>query len=359
MSDTTRTEEPRLTLSTFLGLIPFGLVAAATIVTFSVASFSFLYTSEGTSRVSRYGDRGFEAEPERSGGFPYIHPNPPPVPKETDLPSSAAQAAVSISSDHPAAHLMRLAEVPDLLPPSASEGSTTRDVSLSGTSQTPPTEISLRLPPGVGEGSTTRDASLSGTAQTPPSEISQRSPLGVDEGSAIQDASLSGTAQRRLPEVSRAQSVSEPLLPSGSEGTATQDASLSGTAQTPAPEVIGARPVPEPLLPGVSEESATQGASLSGILPTLPIPAAQRDRIFREFAMHHDQKVSFGSHGKMPTKNMQQGQSHYYSSTNGVFGSYRVRKECGPIQDPALHADCVRSFRTQYPAHYASSTRTH
>jgi hypothetical protein len=57
MSDTTRTEEPRLTLSTFLRLFPFGLVAAVTIITFSVASFSFLYTSEGTSRDSGYGDR--------------------------------------------------------------------------------------------------------------------------------------------------------------------------------------------------------------------------------------------------------------------------------------------------------------
>jgi hypothetical protein len=80
MSDTTRTEDARLMLSTFLGLIPFGLVAAATMITFSFASFSFLYTSERTSRDSGYGDRGFEVEPARSGAFPYIHPNRPPVP---------------------------------------------------------------------------------------------------------------------------------------------------------------------------------------------------------------------------------------------------------------------------------------
>jgi hypothetical protein len=42
MSNTTRTEEPRLMLRTFLGLIPFGLVAVATIIMFSVASFFYL-----------------------------------------------------------------------------------------------------------------------------------------------------------------------------------------------------------------------------------------------------------------------------------------------------------------------------
>ena len=67
MSDTTRTEEPRLTLITYRGLIPFGLVAAATIIMFSVASFSFLYASGGTSRAG-IRDRGVEVEPE-------LHPN--------------------------------------------------------------------------------------------------------------------------------------------------------------------------------------------------------------------------------------------------------------------------------------------
>jgi hypothetical protein len=129
---------------------------------------------------------------------------------------------------------------------------------------------------------------------------------------------------------------------------------LSGTALTRPPEVIGTRSVPEPPLPGASEEGAAQGASLIGIVPTLPVPAAQRDRVFREFMIHHDQKVNFGaSHEKMPTNNIQQGQSHDSSSTNAVFWSYRLRKECGPIQDSVLHADCVRSFKAQYQVHHA------
>src|SRR5947208_2341085 len=61
MSDTTRTEAPRLMIGTSLGLIPFGLAGAATMITFAVASFSFLDTNEATSRDSG-GDRGFEVE---------------------------------------------------------------------------------------------------------------------------------------------------------------------------------------------------------------------------------------------------------------------------------------------------------
>ena len=30
---------------------------------------------------------------------------------------------------------------------------------------------------------------------------------------------------------------------------------------------------------------------------------------------------------------------------NGSFRANRVQKECGPINDPQLHADCVASFR--------------
>src|SRR5947209_1533170 len=227
MSDTTRTEEPRLTLITYRGLIPFGLVAAATIIMFSVASFSFLYASGGTSRAGIC-DRGIEVEPELSGGFPGIHANRPPVSAETELPGSAAKATASTFPDSPAAHDMRLPEVtgaqlsPEPLAPSASEGN------------------------------------------------------------ATQQASLNGITQTRVPEVSGAQSVFATLSASASEGSAKQDAPLNGAAQTRAPEVSGAQPVSEPFSRSVSEGSATQHAPLSGIVPTLPIPAAERDRVFRE-----------------------------------------------------------------------------
>ena len=227
-----RSGEPRPTLGTLLDFVSFGLAAAATIIIFSIASFSFLYTSEGMPRGSGIRDRGVEVEPVLSDGFLYTHANRP-VLAERELLGSVAEATVSTSPDSPAAHHMR------------------------------------------------------------------------------------------PPEVSGAQPGSEPLSPSASEGSATQDASLSGTA-----------PMPE----------------------ELPIPAVQRDRVFPEF------EINLGpSHEKMPTRNIQQGQSRdYYFSTNAAFWMYHLRKECGPIQeDPALHADCVRSFRAQYPVHHASRTRTH
>jgi hypothetical protein len=36
-------------------------------------------------------------------------------------------------------------------------------------------------------------------------------------------------------------------------------------------------------------------------------------------------------------------------STNAAFRSSRVRKECGPIKDPALRASCVGSFNAYEP----------
>jgi hypothetical protein len=301
-----RTEEPRATLSTHL--VALGLVAATTIIIFGIASFSLLYTSEGMPRGSGIRDRGVEVKPVRSGVFPYTHANRPPLPAEAELPGPAAEATLSTS-------------------PPGSPAS--RDM------QTP--EVSRAQP------------------------VSEPLPLGASEGSAMPDASPSGTVLTRPPEVREAQPVSEPLPPGASDGSAMQDASLSGTVLTRPPEVIGAQPVSEPLPPGASEGSATADASLIGTVPTPPIPAEKRDPVFRE--MH--QSVNLGgddaaSHEKIPIKHVQQGQSHdHYFSTNAAFWRYRLRKECGPIKYPALHDDCVRSFKAQYSIRYASPARTH
>jgi len=375
-----RTEEPRATPSTLLDLVSLGLVAAATIIIFGIASFSLLYTSEGMPRGSAIRDRGVEVKPVRSGVFPYTHANRPQLPAEAELPGPAAEATLSTSPPgSPAARDMQTPEVSraqsvsEPLPLGASEGSAMQDASLSGTVLTRPPEVreaqpvSEQLPPGASEGSATQDASLSGTVLTRPSEVreaqavSEPLPPGPSEGSVMQDASLSGTVLTRLPEVRETQSVSKPLPPGASEGSAMQDASLSGTVMTRPPEVIGAQPVFEPLPPGASEGSATADASLIGTVPTPPIPAEKRDPVFRE--MH--QSVNLGgdnaaSHEKIPIKHMQQGQSHdHYFSTNAAFWRYRLRKECGPIKYPALHGDCVRSFKAQYPIRYASPARTH
>jgi hypothetical protein len=374
-----RNKEGRTPLSTLLDLVSLGLVAAASIIIFGIASFALLYTSEGMSRGSGIRDRGVEVKPSHSGVFPYTHAYPPLLPEETELPGAAGEATLSTSPpgspagrDMQTPEVSRAQPVSEPLPPGASEGSATQDASLRGTVLTRPSEVSEAqtvsepLPPGPSEGSVMQDASLSGTVLTRPSEVTEAQPVseqlppGASEGSATQDASLSGTVLTRPSEVREAQAVSEPLPPGASEGSAMQDASLGGTVMTRPPEVIGAQPVSEPLPPGASE-GATADASLIGTVPTPPIPAEKRDPVFRE--MH--QSVHLGgdnaaSHEKIPIKDMQQGQSHdHYFSTNAAFWMYRLRKECGPIKYPALHGDCVRSFKAQYPIGYASPARPH
>jgi hypothetical protein len=411
-----RNKEGRTPLSTLLDLVSLGLVAAASIIIFGIASFALLYTSEGMSRGSGIRDRGVEVKPSHSGVFPYTHAYPPLLPEETELPGAAGEATLSTSPpgspagrDMQTPEVSRAQPVSEPLPPGASEGSATQDASLRGTVLTRPSEVSEAqtvsepLPPGPSEGSVMQDASLSGTVLTRPSEVTEAQPVseqlppgasegsamqnasligtvltrppevigaqpvseqlppGASEGSATQDASLSGTVLTRPSEVREAQAVSEPLPPGASEGSVMQDASLGGTVMTRPPEVIGAQPVSEPLPPGASEGSATADASLIGTVPTPPIPAEKRDLVFRE--MH--QSVHLGgdnaaSHEKIPIKHMQQGQSHdHYFSTNAAFWMYRLRKECGPIKYPALHGDCVRSFKAQYPIGYASPARPH
>jgi hypothetical protein len=52
-----------------------------------------------------------------------------------------------------------------------------------------------------------------------------------------------------------------------------------------------------------------------------------------------------------PAQNVWKSQRYdYLVSTNSGFRAYRVKKECGPIKDPALRNDCVASFSAYEPA---------
>src|SRR5438045_4900251 len=89
-------------------------------------------------------------------------------------------------------------------------------------------------------------------------------------------------------------------------------------------------------------------------MTNLPDPSLPRDQIFRGFSMHHIPKATLGAPDLgMSMQSLQQRQTYGFSN-NFDFWMYRIRKECGPITDRALHADCVRSFRAQYPLHHAS-----
>ena len=46
-----------------------------------------------------------------------------------------------------------------------------------------------------------------------------------------------------------------------------------------------------------------------------------------------------------PAQNVRKSQQYdYLVRTNSSFRAYRVRKECGPITDAELRADCIGSF---------------
>jgi hypothetical protein len=58
-------------------------------------------------------------------------------------------------------------------------------------------------------------------------------------------------------------------------------------------------------------------------------------------------------HGKWhetPAQNVRKSQMYdHLVSTNAAFRSYRMRKECGPIRDAELRANCVGSFSVYEP----------
>ena len=51
-----------------------------------------------------------------------------------------------------------------------------------------------------------------------------------------------------------------------------------------------------------------------------------------------------------PAQNVRKSRQYdYLVRTNAAFRGSRVRKECGPIRDPALRASCVGSFNAYEP----------
>jgi hypothetical protein len=51
-----------------------------------------------------------------------------------------------------------------------------------------------------------------------------------------------------------------------------------------------------------------------------------------------------------PAQNVRKGQQYdYLVETNSSFRASRMRKECGPIRDPELRANCLGSFSVYEP----------
>jgi hypothetical protein len=71
--------------------------------------------------------------------------------------------------------------------------------------------------------------------------------------------------------------------------TKSPNPAAEATLRSSPPEGLAAYDVQPPL--GASEVSATEDVSRIGTAPTLPIPAEQREQVFREFEMYNSQKV--------------------------------------------------------------------
>jgi hypothetical protein len=69
-------------------------------------------------------------------------------------------------------------------------------------------------------------------------------------------------------------------------------------------------------------------------------------------------RVDLGDVNWNPQRNLMEAQQYErLLETNPAFRMARIRKECGPITDPQLRADCIASFDQFEPM--VASTRAH
>jgi hypothetical protein len=131
-------------------------------------------------------------------------------------------------------------------------------------------------------------------------------------------------------------------------------------AETATPEA----PIPETtqLQPGGQPSSSSEGAlqptakvENNDAAPAPPFSGEAADRLFREFRAQQHQQVEpdpgiAASTPKTAAPSVRGSQSSEYRlGTNTDARRSRIRKECGPIKDPALHRDCIASFNTRDP----------
>jgi hypothetical protein len=123
--------------------------------------------------------------------------------------------------------------------------------------------------------------------------------------------------------------------------------------ETLMPEAGPSQPAGQPSL---SQEEAAQPKpepAQNSAAPTPPSSGEAPDRLFRDVAIQHPpakpgrNTAVLGARATAPT--VRDSQSYEYRlRTNTAFRNSRLKKECGPITDAALHRHCVASFNLQY-----------
>jgi hypothetical protein len=156
--------------------------------------------------------------------------------------------------------------------------------------------------------------------------------------------------------MSREETVAEPTFkppPDGETSAAaveTPHGSMRGpsTEETPPPELSESQHlIAQPL--SIADETSGAQDSWEAAMPMLASSGKQRDPMFRDFEIqrNHDANLDedrVALHENAPAQHVKNGLfGHRLSGFNATF-RYRVRKECGPIHDPALYHQCVATF---------------
>ena len=126
--------------------------------------------------------------------------------------------------------------------------------------------------------------------------------------------------------------------------------------EAPMPEAGPLQPAGQPSSPGEAALQAKPEAAPEDATPTPSPPGELPGQLFRDFAIRqrHQQAtpdpVTVAPIPKSAAPSARDRQSYEYRlRTNTDFRNSRVKKECGPITDPALHRHCVASFNIHYP----------
>ena len=111
------------------------------------------------------------------------------------------------------------------------------------------------------------------------------------------------------------------------------------------------QPATEPA-PPADVVSASSNASPTP-MPATPIVDEGRTGLFRAFQIQHAQppkldQAKITAHETAPAQQVQDRRSYDHILSPNTAFRYRVRKECGPINDPDLRRHCIASFRSNY-----------
>jgi hypothetical protein len=87
-------------------------------------------------------------------------------------------------------------------------------------------------------------------------------------------------------------------------------------------------------------------ATLLTVIATMPIARAEMNANGAEVVTNGPQADAGDSSGSWSAQQNVRGSKRYEAvvHSNGSYQATRVKKECGPIDDPQLHASCVASF---------------